>query len=74
MQGLTDLIATANSYLWGPWMLAALALTGLFLTVGLRFIPWRKLPEAFPLLLRPPKGAGDISPFQARRGPRPFLM
>ncbi len=65
MQGLTDLIATANSYLWGPWMLAALALTGLFLTVGLRFIPWRKLPEAFPLLLRPPKGAGDISPFQA---------
>ncbi len=65
MQAIHDFVATADEYLWGPWMLAALALTGAFLTVGLRFIPWRKLPEAFKLAVQPSKGAGDISPFQA---------
>lgn len=28
-------------------MLAALALAGAFLTIGLRFIPWRKLSQGF---------------------------
>ena len=46
-------------------MLVALAATGVFLTVGLRFIPWRKLPEGLALSVRPSRGAGDISPFQA---------
>ena len=65
MQAIYDIVATANSYLWGPWMLAALALTGTFLTVGLRFVPWRKLPAAFKLAVQPSTGEGDISPFQA---------
>jgi AGCS family alanine or glycine:cation symporter len=65
MRAIQDFVAALDSYLWGPWMLAALALVGAFLTIGLRFIPWRKLPQAFPLVLRPTRGAGDISPFQA---------
>jgi len=65
MQALHDFVEMIDGYLWGPWMLGALALTGVFLTIGLRFIPWRKLPEAFKLALQPSKGPGDISPFQA---------
>ncbi len=65
MPAIQDFVAALDSYLWGPWMLAALALVGAFLTVGLRFIPWRKLPQAFPLVIQPARGAGDISPFQA---------
>ncbi|MEP5930135.1 MAG: alanine:cation symporter family protein, partial [Nitratireductor sp.] len=65
MQALHDFVEMIDGYLWGPWMLGALALTGVFLTVGLRFIPWRKLPEAFKFALQPSKGPGDISPFQA---------
>ena len=65
MPALTDLLTAVNGYLWGPWMLGALGLTGLFLTIGLRFMPWRRLPAAFPLLFSRPHGSGDISPFQA---------
>jgi AGCS family alanine or glycine:cation symporter len=65
MQALTSFITALNGYLWGPWMLGALALTGGFLTIGLRFITWRKLPQAFPLLFRRARGSGDITPFQA---------
>lgn len=65
MQAITDFVNALNNVLWGWPMLIALAATGVFLTVGLRFIPWRKLPEALALSVRPSKGAGDISPFQA---------
>jgi len=65
MQAVHDFVDMVDGYLWGPWMLGALALTGVFLTIGLRFIPWRKLPEAFKLAVQPSKGEGDISPFQA---------
>lgn len=65
MQAVHDFVDMVDGYLWGPWMLGALALTGVFLTIGLRFIPWRKLPEAFRLAVQPSKGEGDISPFQA---------
>lgn len=48
-------------------MLALLLGTGLYLTVGLRFMPVYKIPAAFRLLLqgRQGKGDGDISPFAA---------
>ncbi|MCF8469819.1 MAG: sodium:alanine symporter family protein [Parvibaculum sp.] len=65
MQAIEEFVRTVDGYLWGPWMLAALALTGAFLTVGLRFVPWRKLPAAFKLAVQPSTGEGDISPFQA---------
>ena len=48
-------------------MLALLLGTGLYLTLGLRFLPIRKLPAGIRLLLRGGRGQGpgDISPFGA---------
>ncbi len=65
MQAINEFVNALNNILWGWPMLIALAATGVFLTIGLRFVPWRKLPEALVLSVRPSKGAGDISPFQA---------
>jgi AGCS family alanine or glycine:cation symporter len=64
---MTELITQLNNLAWGPYMLALLLGTGLYLTVGLRFMPVRKIPAAFRLLLqgRQGKGDGDISPFAA---------
>ncbi|MFZ5654745.1 MAG: alanine/glycine:cation symporter family protein [Pseudomonadota bacterium] len=65
MQVATELLNTLDNYLWGPWMLGAIALVGVYLTLGLRFVPWRKLPAAFPLVFQHARGSGDITPFQA---------
>lgn len=65
MQAISDFVNVLNDILWGWPMLVALAATGVFLTIGLRFMPWRKLPEGLALSVRPSRGAGDISPFQA---------
>jgi AGCS family alanine or glycine:cation symporter len=64
---MTELITTLNSWAWGPFMLALLLGTGLYLSVGLRFMPVRKIPAGLLLLLRGRKGSGegDISPFSA---------
>ena len=65
MLAVNDFVNELNNILWGWPMLVALAATGVFLTIGLRFMPWRKLPEGLKLSVRPSRGAGDISPFQA---------
>lgn len=66
MEALDQLISSINSFAWGPPMLIMLGLTGVFLTIGLRFLPWRKVPYAFGLLFRfEDKGDGDIKPFNA---------
>jgi AGCS family alanine or glycine:cation symporter len=64
---MTDLITTVNDWAWGPVMLALLLGTGLYLTLGLRFMPVRKLPAGIRLLVGGSRGrgAGDISPFGA---------
>jgi len=64
---MTDLISTINGWAWGPLMLALLLGTGLYLSLGLRFMTVRKLPAGLRLLLqgRQGKGDGDISPFSA---------
>jgi len=64
---MTDFITTINGWVWGPAMLALLLGTGLYLSLGLRFMPVRKIPTAFGLLLhgRQGLGDGDISPFAA---------
>ncbi len=68
MQFFADLISAINGFLWGPPMLLLILGTGLFLTVGLRFMTLRKIGFAFRQLYRGRRGevgAGDISPFNA---------
>lgn len=62
-----DIIATVNSWAWGPVMLVLLLGTGVYLSLGLRFMTLRKLPTAFAMLMRgrTGHGEGDISPFSA---------
>lgn len=65
---MTELITTINGLAWGPPMLVLLLGTGIFLTIGLRFMPIMQVPAAFRLMLRGRKGDGDgdISPFGAQ--------
>ncbi|HSG05097.1 MAG TPA: sodium:alanine symporter family protein, partial [Nitrospiria bacterium] len=72
MAVLFELIGKVNSFVWGPPMMVLLIGTGLWLTVGTRFIQVRRFIPAFRLLLkgafrkRPSeKESGDITPFQA---------
>jgi AGCS family alanine or glycine:cation symporter len=64
---MTEVITTINSWAWGPLMLALLLGTGLYLSIGLRFMTVRRIPVALRLLLqgRQGRGEGDISPFSA---------
>jgi AGCS family alanine or glycine:cation symporter len=67
MQTLNDLITSLNGIVWGPLMLVLILGTGLFLMVGLSFMPLRRIVSSFRLLWlsRSKKGEGDISPFNA---------
>ena len=64
---MTEIITTINGWAWGPMMLLLLLGTGIYLSLGLRFITLSKIPMAFRLLLsgRKGQGGGDISPFSA---------
>lgn len=67
MDALIAYISTINGIVWGPAMLALLAGTGLYLTIGLKLVPQRKLGFGFKMLWRGRKSTaeGDISPFNA---------
>jgi AGCS family alanine or glycine:cation symporter len=73
MQLIDTLIQWINAILWGdllgiPLLIPLLAFVGIYLTAGLRAMPWRYLPDAFRLLWsgrRPSTETGDISSFQA---------
>ncbi|WP_439822623.1 alanine/glycine:cation symporter family protein [Dietzia sp. DQ12-76] len=69
MDNLNTLLADIGSVIWGPFVLIPLLLgTGLFLTIRLRAIQFRKLGPALNLGLlrrRDDGGAGDISQYQA---------
>ena len=59
-------IVEINAWAWGVPMQVLLLGTGIFLTLGLGFLTWRRLGFAFRLLLGGFKGQGegDIPPFQ----------
>ena len=62
------MLNTLNNLLWGPGTLALLLGTGLFLTIRMRFLPWRRLPFALQSALgKDARTArhGGISPFSA---------
>ena len=64
-----DFINILNSWAWGPPMLALIALTGLYLTIGLKAYPVRHLKNGFTELWRGRhrQGEGEISGFNALR-------
>jgi AGCS family alanine or glycine:cation symporter len=64
---VADLITQINAIAWGPAMLVLLLGTGIYLTLGLRFLTLRRLPGGFVMLLkgRAGQGDGDITPFRA---------
>lgn len=70
METLNLILIELNSFIWGEYVLIPLlTIVGVYLTSGLRALPWRFLGRAFRLLFkgRKPGGEdeGDISPFQA---------
>ena len=67
MQAFGEFVTTINGWAWGPVMLVLLLGTGLYLSIGLRFLTLRNIPRAFRLLFsgRGGQGQGDISPFSA---------
>ena len=63
---VSALLAAVNNFVWGPVMLALLVGTGIFLTIRLKFLPWRNLGYAIKMVFsKRDKHAGDISPFQS---------
>lgn len=67
MDLIIDLIKQLNALVWGPGMLVLILGTGVFLMLGLRFMPVHRLGYGFTMLWRGRKaeGEGDISPFNA---------
>ena len=62
-----QIVEIVNSYVWGPQMLMLIVGVGLFLMLGLCFLPLRKIIFAFRLLFskKENKDDGEITPFQA---------
>lgn len=62
-----QMLEIINSYVWGPQMLTLIVGVGLFLMLGLCFLPLRKIIYAFKLLFSKNvnKDDGEITPFQA---------
>ncbi len=70
MQTLQNLLGKLSDIIWGEYVLIPLlTLVGIYLTIGLKAMPWRSIPRAFSMLWqsRTPDDTnkGDISPFQA---------
>lgn len=65
-----EIISAIDDFVWGPVMLILLVGTGVFLTVRLKFRPWRSLGYALKSTLSKEarttsRGEGDVSPFSA---------
>lgn len=62
-----SILSQLSSFIWGPVMLALLLGVGIYLTLGLKLVPWLKIGHGFSLLLsgKADKDQGEISPFQA---------
>ena len=67
MDQLNAIINSVNAFAWGPPMLGILGVTGVLLTLGLVFMPWRKVGYGFRLLFDKggAVGEGEVKPFNA---------
>ena len=66
MEALNNFIGMIGSFAWGPIMIFLLFTTGLILSIGTKFVHYRKLGHAWKMLFsKDQEGEGDISPFAA---------
>lgn len=67
MENIIELLKILNGIAWGPYMLALIAGTGLYLMLGLKLFPIIKLPFGFRQLSKKSssKDKGDIEPRSA---------
>tara|TARA_Y100000590_G_C15738327_1_gene1019347 strand:- start:2713 stop:4074 length:1362 start_codon:yes stop_codon:yes gene_type:complete len=67
LENIIDLLGILNGIAWGPYMLALIAGTGLYLMLGLKLFPIIKLPFGFRQLSKKSssKDKGDIEPRSA---------
>ncbi len=67
LEAITNLFSTLNGIVWGPLMLVLILGTGLYLMIGLKGMPIRKLGYGFSMLWkgRTSREEGDITPFNA---------
>ena len=67
---MAEIVSKMDDFVWGPVMLIILVGTGIFLTIRLKFRPWRNLGYALKSTLSKEartksRGEGDVSPFSA---------
>ena len=67
METISNFVSAINGVVWGPMMLVLILGTGLFLMIGLRFMPLLNISKAFQLLWRGKHSddKGEILPFNA---------
>ncbi len=70
LHSVISALNAVDSFIWGPPLVILLFGTGLYLTIGLRFMPIRRLPYAISLLFSGKKASGEgsegeISPIAA---------
>ena len=70
MEFLQKILDSIDGVVWGPITLILLVGTGIFLTVRLKFIPWKMLPKSLKTIASPEsrktsEGKGEIYPFSA---------
>lgn len=66
MDIINNFLLKISGYVWGPVTILLLVGTGLMLSIGTKFIQFRKLPLSLKLLFsKEHSGDGDITPFQA---------
>ena len=67
---IETIVGKLNSFAWGPWMLLLLVGTGVYLTVRVGFLQFRKFGYAMrntlgKIFQKTEAGEGEITPFQA---------
>ena len=67
---ISDTLVKVDDFVWGPVMFVLLVGTGIFLTIRLKFRPWKNLGFAIKSTLSKEarttkRGEGDVSPFSA---------
>ena len=73
MESISAFVGELNVFVWGSPMLSMLGVTGIYLTLGLVFMPWRKIGYGIRLLFSKDEDVassedspkGDIKPFNA---------